>query len=651
MTIAKNKKRLRPRRGLGAGYTRVRRNAAEKVRQQREARIAEQKRQARLENERAVQRKQRQAEMADQTYRHSVLAQVAKATKTVLHSRGHGHVTLDYGIDSYINRVEAWTDFSRIVVRWPANKIPTSVTKHKEVLKQVADMKGVFLHEAGHIEVTVPWPTIMDVTNFREFSRTDNRLHMVWNLLEDQRMESILVARSPKVSPLFTSMVLGVILDDVVQQQAKESAAWLYLAGRTYLPNDLYVMAYDNFETFCAGIGFDGGADYWLSLVDEYKSAPTSARLGEVTERALKFITEIGAAIPRGLDDHTKQNEHWTPSEIPTGDRRATMHARTPGETIQRYQDALDGLGAGWGGGSEGGQSDDGHGAPTFMDELKRVHDDVLKMNTSDREAAVISRNALTASSQEGLPEYMGETKPMTAEQEDKARVVAKDIVWALNNYVTQASPVWEMHQERGIVDALAYRTKEIGSRAFRRNLPDAEETKLDVHLSLIADCSLSMGGNMIPLSEVMYGAALAAQEIGIGATFGLWSNGNQNYRVWSGGDFEPVVFPSMGGTDPTAALDDLENHNPEGAAHHLVLIFTDGAWGSFPSLQRWNDGGQGNRTIVLVRYGYHDGAFQGDMGADKHIQIKDVYELAGELTDALSGVLAADAGSPDTGW
>ena len=142
----------------------------------------------------------------------------------------------------------------------------------------------------------------------------------------------------------------------------------------------------------------------------------------------------------------------------------------------------------------------------------------------------------------------------------------------------------------------------------------------------------------MIALSEALYATGLACQALGIGATYVLWSTPPSNFRVWSDGNVTPSVWPSLGGTDPTLALDDLSTHNPEGAANHLVIIFTDGQWSiGFPSLTRW---GAADRTMILVRYGSYDGPMQQDMGADKHININDVRKLPDQLTNALLDVL-----------
>ena len=135
-----------------------------------------------------------------------------------------------------------------------------------------------------------------------------------------------------------------------------------------------------------------------------------------------------------------------------------------------------------------------------------------------------------------------------------------------------------------------------------------------------------------------MYAARNACESLGIGITQSLWSSEGQNYRIWSSGP-KPEVFPAMGGTEPTMALDDLATHNPEGANNHLVLVFTDGEWSyEFPSLARWSAPG---RSIMFIRYG---GNSDKSMGADTHISINRVSELGEQLTYGISDVLASSS-------
>lgn len=285
-----------------------------------------------------------------------------------------------------------------------------------------------------------------------------------------------------------------------------------------------------------------------------------------------------------------------------------------------------------------------------LQESLADMRDEFQESIRNDADVMEMQWNAQDMSDGDGLPEYDGSgAEVMSAELQANAQGVAIGIKEALNSFLTESAPYWHNRQEEGVIDPLAYRTKQPGDRDFRRQLVGEMNQGLDVHVSMLCDVSGSMGGwygrteqpPIQALSEALYAVALACDEMGIGRTFTLWSSGNQYYSVHpQGQEPTPMLWPAMGGTDPTPALDDLVNHNPEGAGNHLVLIFTDGAWmGNFPSLQRW--GGEGRR-IVLVRYGTYEGEVQTDMGADEHIQINDVASLPEKLTLALMDILAS---------
>jgi hypothetical protein len=208
----------------------------------------------------------------------------------------------------------------------------------------------------------------------------------------------------------------------------------------------------------------------------------------------------------------------------------------------------------------------------------------------------------------------------------------------ALSDFVTASQPVWLSHQERGIIDPIAFRTKSVGDRDYHRAMSGEAASGLDLHVSMLCDVSVSMQGSpMLALSEALYATALACQRLNVGATFSLWSDASSNCRIWSDGNVTPSHWETLGGTDPTLALDDVHDHNPEGATNHLVLVFTDGDWGSADqyNLQNWSAPG---RHIVLVRYGAR---YAPHYGADDVVDISDIDQLPMELTRAIQRILS----------
>ena len=275
---------------------------------------------------------------------------------------------------------------------------------------------------------------------------------------------------------------------------------------------------------------------------------------------------------------------------------------------------------------------------------LDEIISDNLKeqYNHHETKEAVANAHDRIAQIGGGMPEAPQTGKPMTAEQEAAALRISVGMEQALNDFVTASQPAWVNRQETGVIDPLAYRTKDIGDLDYRRRLEGDYNTGVDLHLSMLCDVSGSMGGKEIEqLSIAMYATAVACNRIGIGTTFLLWSNEGNEGRVWVNGEPTPTVWYADGGTNPTRALNDLEFHNPEEASNHLVLVFTDGAWdvGSNP-LSNWAEPG---RYIVLSRlveqvFAYDDYLFK----ADAYASVTDVSQLPDKLTSAIHSVLSS---------
>lgn len=680
-------KRHKPKRGLGSAITRQRRKQAEALETDIAKRREAARQAARNEMARIAARNKSDVQNSAARWNSSLLRSVIGNQTAVLRSYGYRQ-PVQCEIDRWTPTVTAWTDFNRIYVAWPEATMPNRMDRDA-VLDTIAQMKGVMQHEMGHIRFTTSWLTVRQAAEMPKEYLNDNTkqdlLHKCWNMLEDQRMECLVVESVPRIKNYFGTMVVNVILGGE-QTQVPMEQTWVMLAGRTYLPLDVLKLSAQMFDDFCAANGIKNGARTWESLVNDYKAAEKPKAIMKATVAAYEFIQKVRAAMPPTVDDHSRQREN-DGAEEGTGRKQGSIldmfnedkpkqekgkrgkrdkddNIQRPGSSMpsagkgkEKAEDGDPGDGEGEGESNDSGDEDgtskgvgQGNGAETpteesdLEDALSSMADHFRTQMREDGDVQKMARDANMNVDQEGLPEYDGSTNEMSPEMQARALNTAIGIQKALNSFVTTSAPIWQTRKEVGVIDALAYRTKNTGDRDFRRHLDDHGNTGLDVHVSMLCDVSGSMGGGpMQALSESLYATAVACKALDIGATFSLWSSGDQYYRVWRDGEPRPSLFPSMGGTDPTKALDDLDTHNEEGAANHLVIIFTDGAWSyDFPSLQRWAAPG---RTFVLVRYGRYDGEVQKDMGADSHIGISDVRDLPAELTKALIDVLS------ESGW
>lgn len=198
---------------------------------------------------------------------------VVRRIGAVLASEGV-HATLSAEQLDDEESINAWTDFKRIYVgyHWLG-----------DVRETAAVLRGAFYHEGGHCRWTLPYASLeiqaaaearVDVHVLRAGISVDD-LHMSWNALEDQRMETAVTSDSPRKAGYFTPMIMAEMcptLDTMADN-------WPLLVWRRYLPSKLVREARRMFVGKYAMRGLDGEAiaTQIENVVDRYVNA-TDAR-------------------------------------------------------------------------------------------------------------------------------------------------------------------------------------------------------------------------------------------------------------------------------------------------------------------------------------------------------------------------------------
>lgn len=678
---------IKPQRGLGQAVTRQRRKALDGLRREREERLTKSRDAARNELRRLADSRETDEEFR---WKENLIAAVVSSQTAVVRSYGLTQ-PIKAGLSSrYIaswrtEKLVAYTDFREIVIKWPVDHLPQRNAKTEVVLDTVAQIRGVIQHELGHILHTVPLNLLVERTLGNTDSPLFNRhvpingtltrvtsgmVHKPWNILEDQRMETAMVRDVPRLATYFTSMTVAHVISD------DSTNAWLLLAGRQYLPAALREQARDLF----AQSHGDALTDEWLQIVNAYKRATTHDDLMSAVVDALVFLSANVATPPDPGTEHRPGGQPGRsededdlsesasdpedegddePQESGSGEGKGTSESDDEsndeptgaGGTSDSDDESTDGSveGEGEQGGQDEGdesqvdtQSGKGRSKQITRKDLQETAEEVLSQAKEElrqeRDNQSILADAYERTNSGGtLGDATFSAPDLPTENIQRAERVSAGIEQALTDFVTASQPVWMSHQEKGIIDPLAFRTKSVGDMDYHRAMSGEASNGLDLHVSMLSDVSVSMSNDMLALSEALYATATACQRLGIGATFSLWSDHSENYRIWGDGNVAPSLWSVLGGTDPTRAMDDIHSHNPEGATNHLVLIFTDGDWGSEDNynLQNWSAPG---RHIVIVRYG---ASYAPHYGADEAIDINNVDQLPMELTRAIQRILS----------
>jgi hypothetical protein len=168
----------------------------------------------------------------------------------------------------------------------------------------------------------------------------------------------------------------------------------------------------------------------------------------------------------------------------------------------------------------------------------------------------------------------------------------------------TEIAPSWHEQERRGIVNVLRYKTRQPGDVEFFKAFVDNGEPGCDIAVSILLDISGSMGGDSRELAITAYGCKAACDRIGVPCTVVLWNT--KAATLWDANeraDRLPVIT-CTGGTNPSPAMADLDNHT-YGKAQHIVLIMTDDGWnGGATGMAAYRQEGR-----VIIGLGYDHGS------------------------------------------
>jgi len=554
--------------------------------------------------------------------------------------------------------LRAYTDFSSAHCYVNVDKVP-KYTQREDVKRWVARIRGAMYHELGHMQFSIPSRMVIERADFtldevkaiqpdlklitkkmvenswkgsmKVMHDNFGEVHQAWNMLEDQRMETAVVRDYPYAPNYLTPLITKLMILDSPHREL----SWTLIGGRKYLPATIRDASRDRFNEWFDTQAQDvkdmlhtdptvTPADQWLEIVDSYKQATTCVDMFVAMCAAQLWLEQLD--LPSNDESH--DGAQWEPMSA------AEMGNREKGGATQPGQERSDVRSSG--GDEEGDDGDeDGKGdkpsksasndkavAESFGT-LEEIATEVLDDALNDLPADGIIGEAMREAEADGLLPYDRQTEDLPSEWVDKANTVSVGIERALQAFVTANEPIWRNRQEVGVLNPLAYRTRETGSIDYRNYLDDSGREGMDVHVSMLCDNSGSMGGSMGALSAALLAMATACERVGAGYDIVLWST--EYYRVDE--PTVPTLYPHLGGTEVVPALEDLKNA-PIGqhVNNHLVLLFTDGAWYDQPNLAKYRDNDQHiNRKFVLAKYG---SAGSADYGADKVVQLTDILDF-----------------------
>lgn len=552
--------------------------------------------------------------------------------------------------------------------------------------------KGLLYHEAGHILYSVPLPQMCrqvhgDVTTgnvANNANLTIKEFHSAWNILEDQRMESMMVQMSPIMRSYFTVIVLDYVVNVPV-------TAWAWVAGRTYLPKDVRRMLRSAFANYWAQFMPDALSKI-DSIVAQYKRSSDASEMLECVIQFAHLLRDMRkwSTVPENFDSdegHSMAPSFSEESPEDTNKRLAQTASADEGSDESDDEQQDDNPAAGKASdadevadeddstdNAEASDSDDGEDAddegagediseptpspstgsnatPSKSDESLGTGDEVPTpqdiKNAVDKAIDEIldrpdiqqeAKNFIASVNEElgsDLP-HNPDTMIMSDVDMADADEVYKGMMGALEPLATSADPAWQFRQEQGVIDPTAYTLREPGDTDFWINREDTGATGFDLAVSIILDASGSMGsGRMRNVGVSAYAIRKACDSLDIPCTVTTFHTISQ--MLWAADEPLTEVYAlDVGNTNPEGALTALRDQR-FGKSRHLVVVLTDGIWSETDRLPHYSEPG---RYFLVVGIGVNK--YQLDaLGADMVVSTYNVETLPELVTQALTGYLA----------
>ena len=495
---------------------------------------------------------------------------------------------------------------------------------------------GALFHEVGHI-------LFSPRTNHEPYkSLVSDGQHATWNILEDQRMERLVIGKYPSVERYFLRTVADLVLAGAPRARLGSDIDALrthvLISGRTYLPVEIRAKAFAACE---ASLG-----SAITARVQEICIAYLGVTHPKDNALALALIVELQAIIdsvePLGpyrwsFDDHGS-HKGTKPETNPTEQRKiskefAKAHDETPVESDDEVEsadaegehDAVPGdvddgepteaTGSGDGdaddaddadgevGGGKGGSGASGDDSPTLEDILNDIVDESTKSaiaNTPKVDTLIEKfRNAEFDKIMDDAEERHAEAVRNSTyrvgryshgdefiDTPSEWRIASSTITDIMRQHAADQEPQWNsrirsgrLDMNRVIVDRMTPTPPRLD--VFEKWSAGRDVTGIDVYLSL--DLSGSMVDQGKDLSHAIHAIHTACWELGVRLTAIGWGT-DRDFRFLVRPGEEPPhkcrqIF-AEGSTSPSFTTSYLEAClRNSPLSQQLLLTLTDGMW------------------------------------------------------------------------
>lgn len=446
--------------------------------------------------------------------------------------------------------------------------------------RHFAVMSGICWHEFGHVEFTPSENDLRRRGGDRLYAMLQggysHPYYMAWNILEDQRIESLMVARYHDLKPYFIMSFKHYFLDaDPMKFGALEQEdMFLFSRGRRYLPLRIRKRLRRVYRDQSA-------VGDICRIIDEYRTLNLFTYTG--LDRAATLVEEFSKYLPQNT--HTMVlcsggGGDSQASNTPPADLNGLIAIVAAGKEGQEPSDQS--AGAGNTNPDDVPEANDDNATP--LDDI--AEDAAVEVMKSSRVQSEQRQHSRQVKASDYTDPHATRVSKWTRADPD-ADQFARKLARQLQKVSAENDPGIATHQRSGRLNATRAMTAgEFDTDLFDR-WEDGNTIGTDIELYVALDISSSMAGKEHTLQRYAWGMKASSDQVGAQTTVALYDG--SHYIVYDPSDVAVRgQFPSIrcvGGTAPAETLLDAHRVLVMSARKARALIMvTDGDWyGSEP--------------------------------------------------------------------
>lgn len=525
-------------------------------------------------------------------------------SKVLLTASAHGYspkCRIQHGTPRGGHGITAFTDMKELVVIFDPNWIPAdpfwslyeNIRVPEAVASSVTDFSddmtlaveaiiGASYHELAHIRFSPQLDRLVSEQP-EGWEHSEGLTRKVWNILEDQRIETAATVVSPNLSRFFTSCISMLDLKSEwtsITSSTYSKIPYSFVAGRLYLPEEWRLASRAEYVEEQG----EERTEELEEIVWGFMQAPTLGEQFPWIDRMIRFLSEEAESSKDDPKNASTPQQEEGDSEEQGGDQSVedllnNFLDQTPMGNEQTKDN-----------GFSGADDEDLFNAAQEIGELIRnkageklpkLPEDPSDGKPDPTVESVISETSSATQQGDGqssLPRNsdVDQNARLSDEKIAEAESIAERLVQELTSAASKNAPRWREYTDHGSVNAFRYRTKSRGDRNFYRQREGSVSLGFDMDVSVLLDHSGSMWAHEESISVVGHAVKRACDELGVPCTVTLFET---NCTLLYGIEDEPtgVRVTTLGGTEPLDALKDLDSQRTDDDRDHLVLIVTDG--------------------------------------------------------------------------